>query len=120
TVTSTSTSSMDSNTTVDILGLDNMNTRTELVLPDPIRTESTNRNELAITQPIVTQSTSRNEVAITEPIVSESTNRMLLDIRPLQIDTCIQFSMGPIPPMCVRQPYHHHFGITLFGMEVFG
>ena len=68
-------------TTLDILGLDNINSKTELVLPQPFRTDSTNRTELAVTQPIVTDSTSRNEVAVTQPIVTDSTSDLSLDIQ---------------------------------------
>jgi hypothetical protein len=32
----------------------------------------------------------------------------------------MKMSMGPMPPMCIRQPYQHHFGITMFGVEVLG
>ena len=111
-------------TTLDIVGLDDINTTTELILPQPLKTESDSRNELAVTEPIVTQSTSesRTELAITEPIVTESnsTNRMSLDVQPLVIDTCTKIEFGRLPSTCIRQPYNKHFGITLFGIEIMG
>jgi len=85
----------DSNITVDT-----GNIRTELVLPQPFRTES--------------------NFAITEPIEMRNTSDIGLDIRPLVMDFCFKFEFGKIPPTCIRQPYQHHFGITLFGMEILG
>lgn len=121
-ITNSGTTNVNSNSVVDIVGLDDIDMRTELVLPQPLRTENESRNELAITEPIAIQSdsNSRTELAITEPIVSDSTSRMALDVRPLVIDSCTRLEFGPIPPMHIHQPYHRHFGITLFGLEILG
>ena len=43
-----------------------------------------------------------------------------MDVKPIAVDLCMKMSMGPMPPMCIRQPYQHHFGITMFGVEVLG
>jgi hypothetical protein len=107
-------------TTLDILGLDNINSKTELILPQPFRTESTSRTELAVTQPIVTDSVSRTELAITQPIVTDSTSDLSVDIKPVAVDLCLNLNIGKIPPTCVRLPFQQHFGITLFGMEILG
>lgn len=80
--------------------IDTSNIRTELVLPQPFRTES--------------------QFAITEPIVTQSTTDIGLDIRPMVMDFCFKFEFGKFPPTCIRLPYQHHFGITLFGLEVLG
>ena len=99
--------------------------RTELVVPEPIRTES----QLSIPDPIVTQHdigldikplVTESKFAITEPIVSENTSNIGLDVRPLTVDLCFKMEFGPLPQTCIRQPYRHHFGITLFGVEVLG
>src|SRR2546423_4239057 len=29
-------------------------------------------------------------------------------------------NVGKLPEVCVRQPYHHHIGLTLYGTEIFG
>lgn len=111
-------------TTLDIVGLDDINTTTEIILPQPFKTESDSRNELAVTEPIVTQNTSnsRMELAVPEPIVTESknTNHMSLDVRPLVIDACTKIEFGRLPSTRIRQPYQKHFGITFFGIEVMG
>ncbi len=116
------TTNVNSSSIVDIVGLDDINMRTELVVPDPIRTENLSRNEIAVVEPVTirSDSNSRTELAITEPIVTDSTNRMALDIRPLVVDSCMRIEFGAIPPMHIHQPYYRHFGITLFGMEILG
>jgi hypothetical protein len=82
------------------INIDTSNIRTELVLPQPLRTES--------------------NFAITEPIVSQNSSDIGLDIRPVVMDFCFKLEFGKLPPTCIRRPYSHHFGITLFGMEVLG
>ena len=99
--------------------------RTELVIPEPIRTESENR--LIIPEPIETNIgldvkplRTESTFAITEPIVSENTSNIGLDIKPMTVDLCFKFDFGELPATCIRQPYQHHFGVTLFGIEIFG
>jgi hypothetical protein len=96
---STSNSDIDLDSTSDIK-VDTSKIRTELVLPQPLKTES--------------------RFAITEPIVSQNSSDIGLDIRPMVMDFCFKFEFGKLPPACIRKPYQHHFGITLFGMEVLG
>jgi len=96
---------MNSDSDIDVksdsnIKIDTSNIRTELILPQPFRTES--------------------HFAITEPIVTESNSNIGLDIRPLVMDFCFKFEFGDPPATCIRQPYQHHFGITLFGIEVLG
>jgi hypothetical protein len=95
---------MDSENSVSIEGLDNIQTRSELVFPEPI----------------VTDSKARMEVAVTEPIVTQSQADLSLDVRPLVADLCFKLDIGDLPDTCIRQPYQAHFGITLFGVELFG
>jgi hypothetical protein len=115
-VNNSGTTNIDSDSTVEIRGLDKINTTLELKLPQPLRTE--NKQEVVLPQPFRTES--RSEMAVTQPIVTESKASMALDVRPLTVDLCLKFSMGPLPQTCIRQPYHHHFGITMFGVELLG
>jgi hypothetical protein len=103
-------------TTMDIVGLDDQ--RLELALPQPFRSES--KTELALPQPFKSESTSRTELTIREPIRTEGKSEMSLDIRPLVTDTCLTINIGSLPETCVRKPYQHHFGLTIFGMEIMG
>ncbi len=83
---------LQSNSTLD-MGLDDINLRAEMVLPQPFRTESDIRTDL--------------------------TSNMALDIKPMTVDLCLKLDFD-LPEKCIRQPYNHHFGVTLFGVEVFG
>jgi hypothetical protein len=117
---STSTSTVNVNnsgtTTLDIVGLDNIDVRTELVLPQPFTTEQV--LDLRLPQPLRTEN--RNEIAVTEPIVTDNRNQMEVDIKPLVLDLCLNLNVGKPPAMTIRQPQNVHFGFTLFGMEIFG
>lgn len=92
---------------IEIKGLDN------------IKSDSTSRMILDIPNPIRTDGTSRTELAITRPIQSENTSQISLDLKPVAVDLCLNVNMN-LPSKCIRQPYQQHFGITLFGMEIFG
>ena len=117
---STSTSTVNvtnsGTTTVDVLGLDNIDVRTELVLPQPFMAEQV--LDLRLPQPLRTEN--RSEIAVTEPVVTDNRSRMELDVKPLVVDLCLNLNIGKPPEMCIRQPHNVHFGFTLFGMEIFG
>lgn len=106
---------IDSMNSMEIIGLDDINMRMELAVPDPIRTEG--RNEFAITEPIRMEN-DLNSVMEIRPI--QMANDIDLDIRPVVMDLCFKLELGGPPPTSIRRPYSHHFGITLFGTEVVG
>jgi hypothetical protein len=106
---------IDSTNSMEIIGLDDMKMRAEIVLPQPLRTEG--KNEFAITTPIRMQ----NEIDTTmelKPI--QFSSDIDLDVKPVVMDFCFKLDFGGPPPTCIRQPYSHHFGVTLFGMEILG
>jgi hypothetical protein len=47
-------------------------------------------------------------------------SNLSLDLKPAVIDFCFTTNIGKLPNVCIRQPYQHHFGFTLFGAEVWG
>lgn len=100
------TTTVDSDSTIDIQGLDNIKTELTLKTDQPFKTES--KQELVLPQPLKTDSHVDTNSGIT------------LDIKPLVVDVCLNLKQGPVQPTCIRQPYQHHFGVTLFGMEVWG
>jgi hypothetical protein len=108
---------VDSNNTFDIVGLDNIKLTTELLVPDPIVTQG--RNEFAITQPVQLEG-DLNAALDIKPITLNNNSDVGLDIKPVTLDLCVKLDFGGPPPMCIRQPYSHHFGITLFGVELLG
>jgi hypothetical protein len=115
-ITNKGTTNVDVDSTVDVRGLDNINQSLTLALPQPLR--MSNQNELILPQPFRTEN--RQELAVTQPVVTEGRNELSLDIRPLTVDLCLNVKMAAPAPTCIRQPYQHHFGFTLFGIELFG
>jgi hypothetical protein len=115
TIENTGTVRVDSDNTVAIEGLDNIRTRTELVVPEPIVTDSKGRVEVAVTQPIVTQTEADLSLDV-RPLSAD----LALDVRPLVADLCLKLDIGELPDTRIRQPYQAHFGITLFGLELLG
>jgi hypothetical protein len=110
---------IDSSNSVEIVGLDDIGMRMEIVVPETIRTEG--RNEFAITEPIRMENDFDASIDTTMEIRPiQMSNDIDLDIRPVVMDLCFKLEFGGPPPTCIRQPYNHHFGITLFGMEVLG
>jgi hypothetical protein len=100
--------------TVDIQGLDNTKNTIELQTPQPLKLET--KSDLAVTQPIRTES--KFEYSTPEPLRSESKSE--LDVKPLAVEQCLRISLAPLPSTCIRFPTHQHFGLTLFGFEIFG
>jgi hypothetical protein len=50
----------------------------------------------------------------------ESDHSISVDLKPAVIDLCLTMNLGKLPNVCIRQPYHHHVGFSLFGTEVWG
>lgn len=107
--------------TVDIVGLDDVNVTATVNVPDPITTNVT--STLLVPDPI------RNDIATKSEMDLRSSSDLSLDIRPLDmtldvkpivLDLCYTVNIGKIPEVCVRSPYRHHVGLTLFGAEVLG
>jgi hypothetical protein len=103
-------------TTVEVKGLDDVHLT--LSTPQPLKAEVRGevKGDLSLQQTL--KSDNRNELIIPQPIKTESAAK--LDVQPLAVDQCMRISFGPLPPTCVRQPYHQHFGFTFFGVEIFG
>ena len=115
---------------ITINGLDDINVDFELSVPDPIVTQATaninSNNGLTLTIPEPIRLTTDSNLMSNSNITSDSQIRantqsgIALDVRPLTLDVCMKMEFGKLPPTCIRQPYQHHFGITLFGVEMIG
>lgn len=75
--------------------------------------------------PIKTESL--QDLKISEPIVTDNKSNLTLEIKPLSIDLkpvaldlCTTVNYGKLPTGIIRQPYHHHIGVTYMGVEYFG
>jgi len=56
---------------------------------------------------------------IPEPIETKSENSISVDLKPIVLDLCSTNGIK-LPQGEISQPFHLHFGLTWFGMEVFG
>jgi hypothetical protein len=115
-----------------INGLEDINV--ELSIPDPIVSQTTltstssltttNGLTLSVPEPIELDTdstlTSTSTITSDNSINANTQSGIALDVRPMVIDLCTKIEFGRLPPTCIRQPYKHHFGITLFGTEVLG
>jgi hypothetical protein len=110
----------ESSATVDIVGLDDINADVNstitLNLPQPLRTEGSNVIELKpVEADLDLDTTTRLTI---DPLKTDSS--VSVDLKPAVVDLCLTVNVGKLPNVCVRQPYSHHVGITLFGYEVWG
>ena len=53
-----------------------------------------------------------------DPLTTDSS--LSVDLKPAVVDLCLTLNIGKLPNVCIRQPYHHHIGFTLWGTEVWG
>jgi hypothetical protein len=124
TVTSTDTG------TVDILGLDDVSVT--LSVPDPITTNSTytTTSTLLVPDPIKNDVTTKSDVGLKsdltldvkplETTIDVKPLETTIDLKPVVVDLCYTVNVGRLPETCIRNPYRHHVGLTLFGTEVLG
>ncbi len=104
---------VDSDSTVDIVGLDDI--KITASIPQPIRTES--RQELVLQQPLRTES--KNDTRLETKSDVDSTTALSVDLKPVALDVCMT-SSTKLPHGQISQPFNYHFGLTWFGMEIFG
>src|SRR5262245_52352179 len=50
---------------------------------------------------------------------SNATQQLAVDLKPVSLDLCLNTS-SKLPQGCIHQPFNLHFGVTMFGMEMFG
>jgi hypothetical protein len=123
-VTSTSTN------TVDVVGLNDIKAGITLGLVQPFKTEGVNTFEIKPLEikPLTTTSTNTYDV---KPLTTTNTNTydvkplktdssLAVDLKPAVVDLCLTMNVGKVPSVCIRQPYRHKVGFTLYGVEVWG
>jgi hypothetical protein len=109
--------SATSTDTVDIVGLDNLKADVKLELPQPFKTEGTNSIDLKADAKANVDSNSTTHLTI-DPLKTESS--LAVDLKPAVVDLCLTLNSGKSPNLCIRQPYRHRIGVTLYGVEDFG
>jgi len=105
--------------TVDIVGLNDIKADLKLELPQPFETSSTldvkpltaNLGSKLTLDPV------KLELQV-DPLKTD--NSVSVDLKPVVLDLCLTTNIGKVPSLCIRQPYHHHIGFTMWGVEVWG
>jgi hypothetical protein len=95
--------SVDSDSTVEVKGLDNINVTAKI--PEPIVTAS----RLDTNSDITTKS----------DVNSDSKNALSVDLKPVVLDVCSTTSTK-LPHGEISQPFNFHVGLTWFGTEFLG
>lgn len=103
-----------STNTVDVLGLDDIKADLKLELPQPFKTESAGTVDI---KPLKADLGTNNHLQI-DPLKTDSS--VSVDLKPAVVDLCLTLNVGKLPNVCIKQPYHHHIGFTLWGTEVWG
>ncbi len=106
--------SSSSTDTVDVVGLNDIKADVKLELPQPFQTDSTSTLEV---KPLKTDLVAATRVAI-EPLKTDSS--LAVDLKPAVVDLCLTLNVGKVPSLCIRQPYRHKIGFTLYGVEMWG
>jgi hypothetical protein len=110
-----------SSDTIDVMGLNDINADVTLNLPQPFKTDGVNTYDI---KPLTTNSNTTIELKPLsadlkiEPLKTDSD--ITMDLKPVVLDLCLTTNVGKVPNLCIRQPYRHRFGFTLFGVEVWG
>jgi hypothetical protein len=112
--------SSSSTNTVDVVGLNDIKAGITLGLVQPFKTEGVNTYEIKPLEikpleikPLTTNNTNTFDV---RPLKSDSS--LALDLKPAVVDLCLTLNVGKVPSVCIRQPYRHKIGFTLYGVEV--
>lgn len=103
-----------STNTVDILGLDDINADVTLGLKQPFKAETATALDV---KPLKADLGTNNRIAV-EPLTTDSS--LSVDLKPAVVDLCLTLNVGKLPNVCIKQPYHHHVGFTLWGTEMWG
>ncbi len=105
---------VDSDSTVAVNGLDRIGLTAKI---EPLAIEQT----IKIPDPIVTKSSSdsKSDITTKSDVASDSKNAIVVDLKPVVLDVCSTTSTK-LPQGEIVQPFHLHFGVTMFGMEMLG
>jgi hypothetical protein len=103
---------VDADSTIEVVGLDRINVTARLE-PTPLKTEA--KQELILPQPLKTES----RLDTRSDITSDSKSAMSVDLKPVALDVCVN-SSSKLPQGQIHQPFTYHVGLTWLGVEFFG
>jgi hypothetical protein len=104
-----------STTTVDVVGLDDIDVTSHW--PDQLRTKAETTSTATSTSTAKSDLTNDTHLRV-DPLKTDSS--LSLDVKPAVVDLCVTANIGKVPNLCIRQPYQHRIGMTLYGVELWG
>ncbi|MDX1416667.1 MAG: hypothetical protein R3293_20875 [Candidatus Promineifilaceae bacterium] len=122
----------ESTNTVDIVGLDDVNTNSTVKANADLNTDNTIKADadlkLELAQPFKAETESALEIKPLELTIKplkadldlDTKSNLTLDLKPAVVDLCLTTNIGKVPNLCINLPYHHHIGFTWFGTEIWG
>ena len=117
---SSSSATVTSNLNLKIEGLNDMKETLTLDIK-PIEVKALELKPLTLNENIDLKPIELKPVTLNENIdLQPVTLNENIDLKPVAIDSCQTLRLAPLPETRVCQPYHHHVGYTLFGVEVMG
>lgn len=112
--------SVDSDSTVDINGLDNIGLNIQpLSITETLRTPDPLVTRADVDLDTTSTSTSTSTVTTKSDVTSDSKNALSVDLKPVVLDVCSTTTTN-LPHGEIIQPFNYHVGITWFGTEIFG
>jgi hypothetical protein len=121
--------SVSSTMNLNVNGLDNMKSTLHLdpVHVDPLQLTLNDNISLDVKQPITVNDNIsldvKQPITVNDNIgldVKPLTVSETFDLRPVAVDACQTLRLAPLPETRVCQPYRHHVGYTLLGIEWMG
>jgi hypothetical protein len=113
----------ESSNSFEIIGLDNIKADLDLGLKQPFKVETASSMDI---KPLKADLGTKSQLTI-DPLKLElqvdpmkNDYNYAIDLKPAVVDLCLTTNFGKLPNVCIRQPYSHHIGFTLFNMEVWG
>ena len=107
-VTSNSTSIVDATTNATI----NSTSKNDLT--------STSTNQIDSTATAQLQLVGLDDIKVKADTTSDSKAQLEMDLKPLQVDLCFKVGLERLPSTRICKPMSRHFGVVVFGVEVFG
>ena len=122
-----SSSSVTSTVNLNVNGLNDMKSTvgvTETLEVKPLEIKPLSFTEVLEVKPLELKPVTVNETLELKPVTVNETLELkpvtvneTFDLRPVAIDSCQTVRLAPLPETRVCQPYRHHVGFTLFGVE---
>jgi hypothetical protein len=115
-----------STNTVDVVGLNDIKAGITLGLVQPFKTEGLNTYEV---KPLEIKPLTTTSTYDVRPLTTTNTNTydikplktdssLAVDLKPAVVDLCLTMNVGKVPSVCIRQPYRHKIGFSLYGVDV--